>query len=331
MKPKFLVIGSNSFSGSHFINHLILNDIDVVGVSRSEPPHNIFLPYKWNKTYSKKFNFFQIDLNKDLKELECIIKKYQIDYVVNFASQGMVAESWKSPEDWYITNVLSQVKLHDKLRKLENLKKYIHISTPEVYGSTKDWIKENFNFEPNSPYAVSRAACDLHLKSFHKAYDFPVIYTRAANVYGPGQQLYRIIPRTILATMTSNKLDLHGGGTSARSFINIQDVVNATFKIAINGIIGDSYHISTNESISIKKLVLFICNLMGKNFDDVVNISDDRLGKDEFYLLDSSKIRKELKWSEKESFKDSIVETIKWIENNFDTIKELPITYEHKK
>ena len=70
---------------------------------------------------------------------------------------------------------------------------------------------------------------------------------------------------------------------------------------------------------------------MGKNFDDVVNISDDRLGKDEFYLLDSSKIRKELKWSEKESFKDSIVETIKWIENNFDTIKELPITYEHKK
>merc|ERR1711918_315621 len=103
------------------------------------------------------------------------------------------------------------------------------------------------------------------------------------------------------------------GGTSARSFINIQDVVNATFKIAINGKIGDSYHISTNESISIKNLVLFICNLMGKNFDDVVNISDDRLGKDEFYLLDSSKIRKELKWSEKESFKDSIVETIKWI------------------
>ena len=110
----------------------------------------------------------------------------QPELVVNFAAQGMVAESWLNPTHWYRTNVVAQVALHDALRQKPFLQKYVHVTTPEVYGSTDGgWINEHNHFSPSTPYAVSRAACDLHLHSFHEAYDFPVVFTRAANVYGP--------------------------------------------------------------------------------------------------------------------------------------------------
>ena len=141
--------------------------------------------------------------------------------------------------------MLSQVTFHDYLRKSKFLKKYVHITTPEVYGSTdQGWIKESFNFAPSTPYAVSRAACDLHLKSFFDAYDFPVVFTRAANVYGPGQQLYRIIPRTILSCLSGKSMDLHGGGKSMRSFIHINDVAQATLKISLESKNGTQWHLS---------------------------------------------------------------------------------------
>ena len=330
MVDKFLVIGSNSFSGSHFVRYLLDVGYQVFGVSRSLEPDKVFLPYKWEHKNSKNFNFEQIDLNKDTNKLLDIVKENKVNYIVNFASQGMVAESWNSPEDWYKTNVLSQVKLHDELRKIIHLEKYIHISTPEVYGSTNNWIKENYNFSPSTPYAVSRAACDLHLKSFFDAYKFPVIYTRAANVYGPGQQIYRIVPRTILATKSSPKLELHGGGSSKRSFIHINDVVKATLKIALNGRIGETYHISTKKPISIRKLVEKICSISSTNFKDVVNITDERLAKDDAYLLDSSKIRKELDWQDDESLEDGILETMSWINSNITKLQNLPLTYEHR-
>ena len=102
------------------------------------------------------------------------LDSFKPDYVVNFAAQGMVAESWLNPTHWYKTNVVSQVSLHDELRHRDFLKKYVHVTTPEVYGSTRflDSMK-NIRFSPSTPYAVSRAACDMHLKSFYKAYNFP--------------------------------------------------------------------------------------------------------------------------------------------------------------
>lgn len=326
---KFLVIGSNSFSGSNFIKYLLEKSEEVVGVSRSDEINNVYLPYKW-KEYSN-YNFYKIDLNKDLNQLIEIINKFQFDYVVNFAAQGMVAQSWSSPEDWYQTNVVGQVKLHDSLRKFDFIKKYVHVTTPEVYGSTEGWIKENFNFNPSTPYAASRAACDLHLKTFYNAYNFPVTFTRAANVYGPGQQLYRIITRSILYSRIGKKLDLHGGGYSNRSFIHINDVCSATYKIAINGNTGESYHISTNQQITIRDLVKKICEITSVPFETLVNDSGERLGKDKAYMLDSSKIRSELGWSDNINIDEGILETINWLDSNLEILKTLPDFYEHKK
>ena len=334
---RLLVIGSNSFSGSHFVNEALKNNHTVFGVSRSEEPKTLFLPHKWSneklelKDLKKNFRFKSLDINKDLDKLIKLVDDEEPEYVVNFASQGMVAESWKEPTHWYQTNLLSQVAFHDYLRKKDFLKKYVHISTPEVYGDTNGWIKENHNFKPTTPYSVSRAACDSHLLSFFKAYDFPVIFTRAANVYGPGQQLYRIIPRTILSIKTGKKLYLHGCGHSKRSFIHISDVVKATLKLTLNAEPGSCWHISTKEALSIRNLVQKICNIGNCPFNEIVEDVEERLGKDKNYFLDSSKIRKKYKWEDSISLENGIKDTFDWVDQNFEELKKLKWDYIHKK
>ncbi len=329
MKNHFLIIGSNSFSGSQFVKYLLQNDYKVIGISRSEEINDVYLPYKW-ENLAGNFRFHQIDINHQIEELTDILMDFQPEYIVNFAAQGMVAQSWETPQDWYQTNVVAQVKLHDQLRKLKFIKKYVHVTTPEVYGSTDGWIKENFVFAPSTPYAVSRAACDLHLMSFFKAYQFPVVFTRAANVYGPGQQLYRIIPRTMLYARLGKKMNLHGGGSSIRSFIHMDDVSMATLKIATEGNPGESYHISTNDTVSIRGLVEKICDLTNTSFSDLVNVSDDRLGKDQAYLLDSNKLRNDFSWQNEINLEEGLKDTLSWVDNNLDLLKQLPADYVHK-
>ena len=244
----------------------------------------------------------------------------------------MVAESWLNPTDWYQTNVVSQVALHDELRKKTIYQEIYSCNYPEVYGSCEQrWIKEDTTFNPTTPYAVSRAACDLHLQSFYKAYKFPVIFTRAANVFGPGQQLYRIIPRTILSCLTGEKLYLHGGGYSERSFINIKDVAKATFLLATKGKPGTSWHLSTKESITIRNLVKLICDLTNTTFESIVIETEERLGKDQSYLLNSDSIREKYNWTDTISLEDGLIETLNWINDNIEIVKNLSWDYAHKK
>jgi dTDP-glucose 4,6-dehydratase len=328
---KFLVIGSNSFSGAQFVKFLLKQGIDVLGVSRSEELNDVYLPYKWdNDLNAGKFIFKKIDLNKNLEELINLLHEFKPEFIVNFAAQGMVAQSWETPQDWYQTNVVGQVKLHDQLRKLPFIKKYVHVTTPEAYGSTDGWIKESFHFAPSTPYAVSRAACDLHLMSFFKAYNFPVVFTRAANVYGPGQQLYRIIPRAMLYARIGKKMQLHGGGHSIRSFIHMDDVSDATLKIALDGLVGESYHISTNDFISIMGLVEKISEMTHVDLESLAEITGDRLGKDQAYLLATEKIRNSLDWTDKVSLSEGLKDTLNWIDSNLEVLRNLPADYIHK-
>lgn len=326
---RYLVIGSNSFSGSSFIRHALERGDQVVGVSRSEELAEAFLPYAWNNGRDR-FSFAQIDLNKDLDRLQSVLHECQPDYVVNFAAQSMVAQSWENPVHWYQTNVVSSVALFEALRKLEGLKRYVHVSTPEVYGNCEGEVSENAPFNPSTPYAASRAACDLHLRVLHKQYNFPVVWTRAANVYGPGQQLYRIIPRTICFIKLGKKLPLHGGGASVRSFIHIRDVADATQRVAVEGRGGHTYHLSTDRFISIRDLVEMLCKRLGVAFEDAVDIADERAGKDSAYLLNSDKARTELHWKDKITLEDGIEETIQWVEKYWDHLKDAPMTYIHK-
>jgi len=325
---KILIIGSNSFSGASFADYALRQSAAVTAISRSPEPVDALLPYKWGD--HSKLVFHQLDLNHDLARIIELVKASEPEYVVNFAAQSMVAESWRNPGDWFMTNAVSTIKFHDELRKCAFLKRYVHVSTPEVYGSCSGFVTEDFPFNPSTPYAVSRAASDMSLRTFSAAYNFPVVTTRAANVYGPGQQLYRIIPRTILFILLGRKLQLHGGGVSTRSFIHMRDVSDATWRIMCNGKNGDTYHISTAEVVSIRELIERICLKLGVKFEDHVDVVGERLGKDAAYHLDSTKIRTELGWQDKTSLDQGLDECIRWVRTHFDSLKNQPYDYTHK-
>ncbi len=328
MSERVLVIGSNSFSGAHFVDHCLGEGCEVVGISRSSEPAPVFLPYKWHG--ETPFRFHRLDLNHDLEAIMAVVDDFAPDYVVNFAAQGMVAESWLHPEHWLQTNTVATVRLHDRLRHRRFLKKYVHVSTPEVYGNCQGTVRENTVYSPSTPYAVSRAAADMSLMAFHRAYGFPVAFTRAANVYGPGQQLYRIIPRTVLYFLSGRKLQLHGGGHSVRSFIHIRDVADATLRVARSGGAGEIFHLATAETISIRALVERIALRLGLRFADHVEVVGERLGKDSAYLLDCTKAREELGWQERVGLDQGIDETIDWVRANLDFLLAQPQDYIHK-
>ncbi|MGH6793100.1 MAG: GDP-mannose 4,6-dehydratase, partial [Methyloceanibacter sp.] len=268
--------------------------------------------------------------NNDLDALDALMRRERPTHVANFAAQSMVAESWQYPDHWMMTNVVSAVRLHDLLRRYDFLERYIHVTTPEVYGSTDGWIGEDSPFNPSTPYAVSRAAGDMSLRTYFNQYQFPVLFTRAANIYGPGQQLYRIIPRTILAAMGGQKLKLDGGGKSVRVFIHLTDVCDATLRIAKDGTLGETYHISGRELVSIRQLVELILTRLGKTFEDCVEMGPERPGKDTAYMLESQKLRSELGWEDKISLQEGIDDVVQWATRFADVLRTAPSKYEHK-
>ncbi|MDD2707164.1 MAG: GDP-mannose 4,6-dehydratase [Verrucomicrobiae bacterium] len=324
----FLVIGSNSFSGSHFVAHLLEKGAQVLGVSRSPEPHRVFLPYRWGDC--RNFRFHQLDLNHDHRQMVRLIEKKRPAYVVNFAAQGMVAQSWEKPVDWFMTNTVAMVRLHDALRKFDFIKKFVQASTPEVYGNTRGAVRETAPFNPSTPYAISKAACDMSLLAYARAFDFPVALTRSANVCGPGQQLYRIIPKTILCILTGQKLKLEGGGLSVRSFIHIRDVCEGTWLAATRAPSGSIYHLSTDRRVTIRCLVELICRRLGANFADCVEVAPARKAQDAAYLLDWRKAREELKWRPRISLEKIVAETAAWTRKNLAVLRKQPAVYRHK-
>jgi dTDP-glucose 4,6-dehydratase len=206
----------------------------------------------------------------------------------------------------------------------------VQISTPEVYGSTSGLVKETAPFNPSTPYAVSKAACDMNLQAYRKAYGFPVAFTRAANVCGPGQPLYRIIPRTVYCVLTGEKLKLEGGGTSVRSFIHMRDVSRGTLEVARRGEPGDVYHLATDKNQTIREVVEEICRQLDVRFEDSVETTPPRLAQDPAYLLDCTKARTEFGWRPELSVEDVIRETIQWLRKNLDRLRDIPADYVHK-
>jgi len=332
---RIAVLGSNSFTGSSFINYALeKTGAEIIGISRSAEYDPIFLPYLYKKERPKRFEFYKLDLNNELGPIIKLLDKFKPEVIVNYAAQGEVRNSWKWPEQWFMTNCVAIVKFSNALKDKEYLRRYVSISTPEVYGSAGKNIAENFSFRPSTPYAASKLAGDLFLMSLFKKDNFPVVFTRSSNVYGMHQQLYRIIPRTIIYLKLGKKIELHGGGKSIRSFVHVKDVVDATLRIINGGKNGDVYHISDtskqNEAFSIKELVNMICGMMGYNFEKSVKITKENFGQDYAYSLDSSKIRKELGCNPTISIREGIKETINWIEENWERIKEQPLEYVHK-
>lgn len=326
---RIVVLGSNSFSGSDLIDLLLENpQNEVVGISRSKEKDPVFLPYKHKK--SANFTFHQMDLNHDIARIVVLLDAFKPDYIINFAAQSEVAPSWEHPEQWFQTNVVSLAKFINAIKDRKYLKKYIHISSPEVYGTCIGTVTESAPVNPSTPYAASKAAADLFLFTMYKNYNFPLVMIRSTNVYGAHQQLFKIIPKSVISIKLGKKIPLHGGGQAVKSYIHIRDISKGELAAMENGRIGNIYHLSPDRGYSVKDVVLKICTLMGKEFQKCTEIVDERPGQDAAYVIDSTKARNEFTWLPEVSLDEGLNQVIHWIELNWEEIKNRPVEYIHR-
>ncbi len=328
-RRKTVVIGSNSFSGSDFIDLLLDNEqSEVIGISRSAEKSALFLPYK--RRQGANFKFYQMDLNTNMTQIIELLDSFAPEYVVNFAAQSEVAPSWEHPEQWFQTNVVALAKLTSALKDRNYLKRYVHISSPEVYGACEGTVTESAPLNPSTPYAASKAAGDLSLFTFFKNYNFPLVMIRSTNVYGAHQQLFKIIPRTVVYIKLGKTIELHGGGHAVKSYIHIRDISKGELQAMAKGRAGEIYHLSPDKGIAIRDVLQTICDKMGVAFEKATKTVAERLGQDAAYVIDSLKARDEFGWRPEITFEEGISGVIKWVEDNWDEIQKEPLEYVHK-
>lgn len=328
-KRSIAVIGSNSFSGSDFID-LLLEDKqnEVIGISRSPEKSALFLPYKRHR--GANFRFYQMDMNKDIHKIIELLDSFEPEYVVNFAAQSEVAPSWEHPEQWFQTNVVALAKLTNALKDRNYLERYVHISSPEVYGNCEGRITESAPVNPSTPYAASKTAADLFLFTLFKNFKFPLVMIRSTNVYGAHQQLFKIIPRSVIYLKMGKKILLHGGGAAVKSFIHIRDISRGELSAMERGRPGTIYHLSPDRGYAVRDVVNKICDLMGNNFDSSTVAVGERLGQDAAYIIDSTSAREEFGWSPKISLDMGLSEVIAWVDDNWEQIQKETLEYVHK-
>jgi len=328
---KVVVIGSNSFSGSDFIDLLLAEtDFAVIGVSRSPEKHELFLSYKKNPNRSR-FSFHQMNLNDDMKDIQNLLAREKPQYIVNFAAQSEVGPSWEHPEQWFQTNAVAVAALGDFLRKQDWLTRYVHISSPEVYGTCQGVVKEDAPLNPSTPYAASKAAGDLMLFTLVKNFSFPLVMIRATNVYGAHQQLFKIIPRTVIYLKSERKIQLHGGGAAVKSYIHIRDVSRGELAAMLDGTNGLIYHFSPDKGVAVRDVVRTICELMGKSFDKSTEVVAERLGQDKAYVIDSSRAAKQFAWAPRISLETGLKDVVDWVNRYWADIQKQPLDYVHRK
>lgn len=331
-KDKIILFGSNSFAGRSFVKYCLKKDYNVTATSRSNEVKGKFRIYD-NVANKNNFKYIKFDINNHTqrKNIFNYIAKNKIKKIVDFSSQSMVGESWQKPEDWIRTNCLGKLKLIESLLNIKHPIKFIRISTPEVYGNNNNSILENDKFSPSTPYAVTQATADYFFDIYSKFKNLNVINLKFANFYGPGQQLYRIIPKTIMYILLEKKLEIHGNGSSIRSFIFPKDFCSSIIKALKYGKKGQTYNISSVETVTIKNLVKKICKIMNYPFTKLVYFSKDRLAKDQKYLLNSKKAQKYLSWKNLTTLRKGLDETIKWYKKNKSDLKIKTFKYNHKK
>ena len=318
-----LVIGCNSFSGSVFARFLKSNHVNTFGITRDRHYQSAYRPFS-EVDESKILYVKDVSCTNEILEFS---RKNEITHVVNFAAQSMVDQSWTKSDLWYETNVAALSRLSESLITLDTLVKFIQFSTPEVYGDMETWQKENWNFNPSTPYAISRAAGDFHLRVLGQQKGFPVVFTRASNVFGPYQPFYRLVPKALISAATKEQFSIEGNGNSIRSFILMEDVARALFLILNHGNVQETYHISTTTAVTTIDIVNLCYGAFGLEGKQWIRFSPERIGKDFRYLLDSSKVRLELGWKEDTDAEEGIRLTAEWVDKNLASLAKLPRTY----
>ena len=310
---KLLVTGGLGFIGSNFILNTLKNDekISITNIDAEllGSDHNNLLGLK----NSSNYHFVKGNItNRNL--MEKLIESS--DIVVNFAAESFVDRSILDANQFLVSNIRGTYTILEILRKQK--KRFIQISTDEVYGSLEnDSATEEYRFNPSNPYAATKASAELLVNSFVKTYDLDCVITRCTNNYGPRQFYEKLIPKTIFLANNNKKIPIYGKGKNIRDWIFVDDHCDAVYNVLMNGKSGQSYNISANNEIDNISLVKKILEIMDKS-SDLINFVEDRPGHDLRYSLDSTKIRNSLGWNNKTNFDDAIRKTIDWVLNQSD-------------
>lgn len=311
-----LITGGCGFIASHFLNKLVktYTEILFINIDKLNYCSNIK-----NIECSDKHNyiFFNLDVG-DSDKIQEILIKYKVDIIVHFAAQTSVDYSFKDPLIFTYENIVSTHKLIEICKKYNKLKKFIYISTDEVYGEN---INNDYNesiLNPTNPYSASKTATEFILKSYMKSYNIPLIITRSNNIYGPKQYPEKVIPKFILQLLNNKKCSIHGNGNTRRTFIYIDDIVDIYEILLFKGEIGEIYDINSDDEISVldlaKKLICKLKNI--SNSISYIEYVDDRPFNDYRYLMRSNKIYEKFLWKPVIKFDDGIEKTIQWYKNN---------------
>lgn len=325
----YLITGGAGFIGSNFIQYILnrYNNINVINLD--------LLTYAGNLENLKSiegnsnYKFIHGDIC-DKEALLYIFNEYDIDYVINFAAESHVDRSILDPEIFTRTNILGTVTLlnaaknsWETSRGFIDGKKFVQISTDEVYGSLGDsgYFKEDTSIHPHSPYSASKAGADMLVKSYYDTYGMPVNITRCSNNYGPCQFPEKLIPLIILNSMDKKPIPVYGDGLNIRDWIYVEDHCRGIDRVVSFGNCGEVYNIGGNNEKTNIDIVRIIIDYIRSNYDENVDESlisyvTDRKGHDRRYAIDASKIRQELGWYPATDFESGIRKTIDWYFQN---------------
>jgi len=271
---------------------------------------------------SNENNLTSIENNQNYKFVEGNISDYGLmkklisehDVIINFAAESFVDRSISEAKPFLDSNVNGVFTILEILKNTK--KKFIHISTDEVYGSlTNESAKEDFRFNPSSPYSATKASAELLINAYYKTYDCNCIITRCTNNYGPRQFPEKFIPKSIILANLNKSIPIYGTGKNIRDWLFVDDHCDAITYVLEKGEIGKSYNISANNEIDNLTIVNKILSIMDKS-TDLIEFVEDRPGHDFRYSMDSSLIRKEIGWMPKVEFEKGLEKTIQWYLEN---------------
>ena len=312
---KFIVTGGLGFIGSNLIEYLISLGhfvINIDKISYSSNKHNI-------KNY-KKYKFFKLDINNK-KKITYLISKYNPKCIFNLAAETHVDRSIDESEGFLKSNINGVHSLLESIIASRKKTKLIHISTDEVFGNIKNVrANEEFPYKPQNPYAATKAAGDHLINSYINTYKINAIITNCCNNYGPRQNPEKFIPKLIASILKRKKLSIYGEGKNSREWIYVLDHCKALYKIYQKGKVGEQYNIGTNQNYKnleiAKKIILLSKEKKIYNKKSKFSFVKDRQGHDLRYALDSSKIKKKIKWKHRVNISDGLIKTLNWYLDN---------------
>jgi len=320
---KYAVLGGGGSFGLHTSKYLLdhAEPEKVISIGRNQPKQKCFSLGIGDG--DPRYSYHAYHLNYEMDLMLELLDREQPDIIVNFAAQGEGAASWKNSWRYFETNSMALVKFVEELMKRDYLKRFVHIGTSELYGSVNHATAEDEPIKPTSPYAASKAAFDLYLLAIQNVNPFPMNIIRPSNAYGPGQQLHRVIPKSVLLGLSGQKLPLHGGGHAEKSFIHNRDLGRAIHMVCEKAPLGTVYNAGPAEPTSIRRVVEMTADALGMSFDELCEVTEDRPGQDARYWLDSSAIMRDVGWKPEISWEEGLDEMVAWGREYLDELKLL--------